>query len=446
MESKAAVKDQPLRGGTNRWALEDIGNLVIAHVVDSKPQRKISCRPITRRFAAQLLAKAQAAVDENNKALAEVVNGIVAGKNCVGTKAVVASAEKRVTLKEKTKTVKIISPNAKAVVMKKSPLCGRKTKRTGKSYTSVLAARSKAACGIGYKLKEKIVDIDSEDADNELAAMEYVEDIYKFYKLTESDARVDDYMGSQPEICSKNRAILIDWLIEVHKKFKLMPESLYLSINIMDRFLSTKTVPIRDFQLVGISSMLIACKYEEISAPQVSDFLDVCGNAYAREQILATEKSIMGTLEWHFTTPTIYVFLVRFIKASIPADKEIENMAFFLAELGLLNYSTVIHYCPSKLAASAVYAARVTLSITPPWTATLKHYTGYHENQITDCAKHLVGLHSSLAERGFEAVCRKYSSPERCGVALFSPAASLLPATAAPSLSSSLVSLILSKK
>lgn len=76
-------------------------------------------------------------------------------------------------------------------------------------------------------------------------------------------------MGSQPEICSKNRAILIDWLIEVHKKFKLMPESLYLSINIMDRFLSTKTVPIRDFQLVGISSMLIACKYEEISAPQV---------------------------------------------------------------------------------------------------------------------------------------------------------------------------------
>lgn len=142
---------------------------MIAHVVDSKPQRKISCRPITRRFAAQLLAKAQAAVDENNvscdnmcflfifmclnmkifsedlpimsdlqKALAEVVNGIVAGKNCVGTKAVVASAEKRVTLKEKTKTVKVISP-----VMKKSPLCGRKTKRTGKSYTSVLTARSK---------------------------------------------------------------------------------------------------------------------------------------------------------------------------------------------------------------------------------------------------------------------------------------------------------------
>lgn len=147
---------------------------MIAHVVDSKPQRKISCRPITRRFAAQLLAKAQAAVDENNvswdnmcflfifmclnmnifsedlpimsdlqKALAEVVNGIVAGKNCVGTKAVVASAEKRVTLKEKTKTVKVISPNAKAVVMKKSPLCGRKTKRTGKPYTSVLTARSK---------------------------------------------------------------------------------------------------------------------------------------------------------------------------------------------------------------------------------------------------------------------------------------------------------------
>lgn len=80
---------------------------------------------------------------------------------------------------------------------------------------------------------------------------------------------MNDYMDFQPELNHKMRAILVDWLIEVHRKFELMPESLYLTINILDRFLSVKTVPRRELQLVGISSMLIACKYEEIWAPEV---------------------------------------------------------------------------------------------------------------------------------------------------------------------------------
>ena len=76
-------------------------------------------------------------------------------------------------------------------------------------------------------------------------------------------------MDSQPEINFKMRSILMDWLTEVHRKFELMPETLYLTINIVDRYLSVKTVPRRELQLVGISSMLIACKYEEIWAPEV---------------------------------------------------------------------------------------------------------------------------------------------------------------------------------
>lgn len=77
-------------------------------------------------------------------------------------------------------------------------------------------------------------------------------------------------MGSQPDLNAKMRSILVDWLIEVHRKFDLMPETLYLTVNIVDRFLSLKTVPRRELQLVGISSMLIACKYEEIWAPEVN--------------------------------------------------------------------------------------------------------------------------------------------------------------------------------
>lgn len=307
--------------------------------------------------------------------------------------------------------------------IEKIPLKERKVRKSGKTLTSILTARSKAACGLSNKPRSQIVDIDAADIDNHLAGVEYVEDIYKFYKLTEDENRPCDYMDSQPEINDRVRAILVDWLIEAHKRFELRPESLYLTVNIMDRFLSEEPVPRRELQLLCISSMLIASKYEEIWAPeQVNDFLTITDNAYVRDQILLMEKVILGKLEWYLTVPTPYVFLVRYIKAAVPSDQEMENMTFFLAELGLMNYTTVISYCPSKIAASAVYAARSTLNRSPRWTDTLKHHTGYTEDQLRECAKQLVSFHFGAAENKLKAVYRKFSSPDRCAVALLPPA------------------------
>jgi G2/mitotic-specific cyclin-B, other len=87
--------------------------------------------------------------------------------------------------------------------------------------------------------------------------------------VLQNDKRPHDYMGSQTEINAKMRAILTDWLIEVHHKFELHPETLYLTVCIIDRYLSMSTVARRELQLVGVSAMLIACKYEEIWAPEV---------------------------------------------------------------------------------------------------------------------------------------------------------------------------------
>jgi hypothetical protein len=61
---------------------------------------------------------------------------------------------------------------------------------------------------------------------------------------------------------------------------------------------------------------------------------------------------------------------------------QMENMVFFLAELGLMHYPTVILYCPSMIAAAAVYAAQCTLDKSPFWSETLKHHTGYSEEQL----------------------------------------------------------------
>lgn len=82
-------------------------------------------------------------------------------------------------------------------------------------------------------------------------------------------------MDSQPDINSSMRAILVDWLVDVHNKFELSPETFYLTINIIDRFLAAKLVARGELQLVGIGAMLIASKYEEIWAPEVRLYRDV---------------------------------------------------------------------------------------------------------------------------------------------------------------------------
>ncbi|BBH02418.1 Cyclin family protein [Prunus dulcis] len=366
------------RRGKNRQVLQDISNLV---VTAPAAQGKIH-------------AKLPAPSEKNKKPVIGIINGgLTAGKSGAAKEAV-------------------------AAVNEKSAVSGRKSRegasrKNARAFTSILSARS----------KDPKVDIDAADADNELAVVEYLDEIYQFYKLTEDENRVHEYMALQPEINTKMRSILVDWLIEVHHKFELMPETLYLTINLVDRFLSVKVVPRRELQLVGISSMLLASKYEEIWAPEVNDFVCISDNAYGKEKVLVMEKAILGKLGWCLTVPTTYVFLVRYIKASsAPSDDELmENMVYFLAELGLMHYSATILYCPSMMAASAVYVARCTLDRTPFWTETLKHHTGYSEDELMDCAKLLHSFLSAAADSKLKAVYNKFCSPQHGAVALLSP-------------------------
>nr|QYW07115.1 cyclin B1-1 [Dimocarpus longan] len=417
--------------GKNRRALGDIGNVVTIRGVEDgcggkAPQQPQISRPITRSFCAQLLANAQAAAAAENNKKQVCVNvdkaSVLVDGIPVARKAKVV--QKKATVKPKPKEVIEISPDTEEQVQANEQQENKNKKKTQPTLSSVLTARSKAACGLANKPKEKIVDIDADDANNDLCGVEYVEDIYKFYKLVENENRPHNYMHSQTEINEKMRAILVDWLIDVHHKFELSPETLYLTINIIDRFLAVKIVPKRELQLVGMSAMLMASKYEEIWAPEVNDLVCIADRVYTNEQILKMEKTILGKLEWTLTVPTHYVFLVRFIKASIP-DQELENMVYFLAELGMMNYDTIM-FCPSMVAASAVYAARCTLNKTPLWTETLKIHTGFSEAQLMDCAKMLVYFHSKAAETKLKVVYRKYSSPQRGSVALLSPAKALL--------------------
>ncbi|EFJ27369.1 hypothetical protein SELMODRAFT_230742 [Selaginella moellendorffii] len=305
------------------------------------------------------------------------------------------------------------------------------------TLTAQLTARSEAACGFDAEMvdatstpvaEEPLPNIDEHDVGNQLAVTDYVEDIYSFYRKAEvQSCAAPEYMKQQPEINDKMRAILVDWLIEVHLKFKLMPETLYLTINIIDRYLSLQQVSRKYLQLVGVTSMLIAAKYEEVWAPVVGDFVFISDDAYTDDQLLSMEKKMLNTLRFNLTVPTPYVFVVRFLKAAA-SDRQMNLLAFFFVELCLTEY-VMLKYPPSMLAAAAVYAAQCCLEKSPAWTSALQRHSGYTEDQIRECATHMARFHQKVSktpEEHLSVVGRKYLHTKFGTVAALTPPKSLL--------------------
>jgi Cyclin, N-terminal domain len=129
-------------------------------------------------------------------------------------------------------------------------------------------------------------NIDERDAEDPLCATEYVQDMYEHFRGKEAMTSVRPlYMENQMHINERMRSILVDWLVEVHLKFKLVPETLYLTINLIDRYLERTEVSRPKLQLVGVTSLLIASKYEEIYPPELRDLVYICDRAYSRQEV-----------------------------------------------------------------------------------------------------------------------------------------------------------------
>ena len=126
-----------------------------------------------------------------------------------------------------------------------------------------------------------------------------------------------DYLADQTEILPKMRGVLIDWLIGVHLQFHLLQETLYTTVAILDRYLQhdVKKISRSKLQLVGVASMLIAAKYEEIYAPEVKDFVYITDRAYTERDVLKMEIRVLSVLNFNLGRPLPLHFLRRASKA-----------------------------------------------------------------------------------------------------------------------------------
>lgn len=239
---------------------------------------------------------------------------------------------------------------------------------------------------------------DRNDMDDVLKNASYATDLFQHLYAAESTSRPTMYMNSQKDINAKMRAILVDWLVEVHMKFRLVPETLYLCINIIDRYCKLVQIKRSSLQLVGVTALLIACKYEEIYPPEVRDCVYITDRAYQSSEVLDMEQDIVHKLGFRITVPTAFPFLQRFISI-VNATDLVKHAASYYTERTLQEHD-MLKWRPSVICASALV-----LALNHPEFARedgrtlhdsevflpqiLLEYTGFEKETIILCAKEI---------------------------------------------------------
>ncbi|KAI5198173.1 hypothetical protein E4T39_06911 [Aureobasidium subglaciale] len=211
----------------------------------------------------------------------------------------------------------------------------------------------------------------------------------------------------QTEIQWFMRPYLLDFLLEAHHAFQLLPETLFLAVNLLDRYCSKRVVYKRHYQLVGCAAMLIAAKYGDRKerVPTIKELKSMCCSLYDDDMFTQMEWHVLQTLNWIIGHPTVTAFLDIALSPT-DVDAEVQNMATYISEMALY-HKDFIPVLPSVMARSSLALARYVLGRPqvhhPEWAAR------YDSNVVMDLSNQL--------SRPSQALFRKYSSAHLSNVA-----------------------------
>ncbi|KAJ8475094.1 hypothetical protein ONZ45_g15730 [Pleurotus djamor] len=221
-------------------------------------------------------------------------------------------------------------------------------------------------------------------------------------------------MHNQRHIDYEKRGILVDWIIQVHKHFRLLPETLFLCVNLIDRFLSAREISSGRLQLVGLTAFFIACKFEETLAPSIEEVVILADKQYTAEEFFRAEKFMLKSLDWNLSYPNPMGFLRRISKAD-DLNVEVRTVGKYLMEIACVEFRLVATP-PSLLAAAAMWLGRLVLG-RDEWTHNLEHYSSYKEEEVVPVAN--VMINYILSEPPHVYLHTKYAAKRFMKVSVF---------------------------
>mmetsp|Transcript_17831 Transcript_17831/g.69136 ORF Transcript_17831/g.69136 Transcript_17831/m.69136 type:complete len:356 (+) Transcript_17831:123-1190(+) len=266
----------------------------------------------------------------------------------------------------------------------------------------------------------EVEDIDELDACDPQFVSEYVNDIVAFLKEKEKHCRIPaDFLAHQKEVTGKHRDVLVAWMAKAYRELRLLSETLFLAVDIVDRVLASGPVSRKKVHLLGCAALIIASKYEETFAPPLEDFHEVSGRTFTDDDFIKMEKVLLNRIGFNLCIPASVQFLRRYSKAA-RSDSKTHTLSKYLTELSMTSH-TMVGFLPSEIAAAAVLLARNMRGVPAKnlWNATLAYYSGYEQYDIMTCARALNKvLYNELMKTNKNSIFLKYQSKNLLAVAL----------------------------
>lgn len=268
---------------------------------------------------------------------------------------------------------------------------------------------------VGYSTKElmRIEDVDIKDKNNHLLVAEYVQDIYKYLQTLEDKYFLRANFLSNHKCTPKMRSTLVNWLIDVHINFNFLQETLHLSIAILDRYMQEATnIGKENYQLVGISAMFIAAKYEEVYIPDLSELVYICDNSFTAQQILKMEIHILNKLKFNLGRPLSIHFLRRYNKVAKVTSMH-HNLGKYLLEIALIDIN-LCYVKPSLQAAAACCFSIIVLeekdNPSDIWTDSLVYYSSYKYSDFQNIMIKFANALIKYENSNLDAIKKKFAA------------------------------------
>eukprot|EP00727_Mastigamoeba_balamuthi_P002056 m51a1_g11848 hypothetical protein (423) ;mRNA; f:481838-483835 len=225
--------------------------------------------------------------------------------------------------------------------------------------------------------------------------------------------KIQGRISSEARVTATMRAILINWLDNVCLKCKLHEETLFHTVNYIDRYLSKRTITRNDLQLLGIAALLVAAKVAEVDdlVPRVWELRDLCDGAYTAQQIVVAERALLDVLDYHILVPHSRA-MVELLHCVLKSRTPVVMLSYYLCELGLTSYETS-QYAPSMVASAALYLTHVSLHMPSPWPREVKYITNYADIDLWQCVLSLHAVWSRAStDPNIASVYEKFSATE----------------------------------
>lgn len=259
-----------------------------------------------------------------------------------------------------------------------------------------------------------------DNCSNPLQAHCYVNDLRKFFFERECKflPRIQAIKEIQTDISHRNRALLMDWIIDVMEEFTLENETLFKTVNLIDRTLSKMFIPRARLQLLGVACAHLAAKYTEDrgTSPTAEEFAEITDNSFTAWEILKMERTVLRCLDFELTFPTAHSFLTRFLLCG-PSSKKEGALAAYLSELFLMDLN-VVKYKASVVAASALCLARLLLrekdedqeNEQPLWDKNMEFHTHLTLPELHECVQDMHRYHCKIQDmQHLQALNEKFS-------------------------------------